>query len=426
MEIVLRRKIMKTVQGTEEEYFKTKFAEVMRNHANSFIQVGYMLRKAQDEGTFRHSEYKTVAEYALKEYGMKKDVVSRYININKRFSEGGYSDRIQEHFENFGYAKLQDMLSLPEEAMDMIPEEVSRQEIQELARETRQENKITDIEVVLEGEKTQTAECNTNLQKVLRQYFETDKEAYLLVHRGFRLFEHEEDLIEAVMDGIAPSGVAVKSVRVQGVGKFILSINGVENKPILLNVRSNEKEECKWSTVIEDIKAICPAKKTAEEEWSDLYGKPFEEEKEKVAPVQQKTEPMEKAMNQPQEKAPETLHDIEETIPEPQPVETPEEPEQIVETEEEEQQLPGQMEVEDYPELIPEKEEVAPVQQPESTESIKPKTEVVRDLSGMKNAANTALSNINVEMGHKAYEAALASAKNLVHCLEVILGEENV
>lgn len=40
-----------------------------------------------------------IAEFAKAEYGLSKDIVSRYIAINDRYSEGGYSDRLQDKYE---------------------------------------------------------------------------------------------------------------------------------------------------------------------------------------------------------------------------------------------------------------------------------------------------------------------------------------
>ena len=42
----------------------------------------------------------------------------------------------------------------------------------------------------------------------------------------------------------------------------------------------------------------------------------------------------------------------------------------------------------------------------------------------MESQARVCLSNLNVEIGAKAWPAALASARHLVHYLSLVVGEE--
>ena len=71
-----------------------------------FVRIGYLLRIAEDTDILRESGYATMEEFAWKEYHIDASQASRFKNINKRFSEGGYSDRLQEKFQGYGVAKL--------------------------------------------------------------------------------------------------------------------------------------------------------------------------------------------------------------------------------------------------------------------------------------------------------------------------------
>lgn len=92
--------------------FKAATDREVQNQAEGFVRLGYLLRRAEDTDILAESGYKTVTEFAKAEYGLTETYVSRYININRRYSEGGYSDRLEARFRGFGMAKLADMLTL--------------------------------------------------------------------------------------------------------------------------------------------------------------------------------------------------------------------------------------------------------------------------------------------------------------------------
>ena len=72
--------------------FKAATDREVQNQAEGFVRLGYLLRRAEDTDILAESGYKTVTEFAKAEYGLTETYVSRYININRRYSEGGYSD----------------------------------------------------------------------------------------------------------------------------------------------------------------------------------------------------------------------------------------------------------------------------------------------------------------------------------------------
>lgn len=144
--------------STIQEYrkFKEALGTELRNQAEGFVRTGYLLKRARDTDILKDSGYASVAEFALAEYGLSKDIVSRYIAINDRYSKDGYSEFLEEKYEGYGVAKLQEMLVLPDTIVEMITPEVSKREIQELKKEIKEEEKITDIEVLLERQETDT------------------------------------------------------------------------------------------------------------------------------------------------------------------------------------------------------------------------------------------------------------------------------
>lgn len=269
--------------------FKEALGTELRNQAEGFVRTGYLLKRARDTDILKDSGYATVAEFALAEFDLTKDIVSRYIAINDRYSKDGYSEYLQERFEGYGVAKLQEMLTLPDSVVELMTPELTKREIQEVKKELKEEEKITDLEVLLEGNVPAQAEM-TMLQKVLHQYFYEQREQYLQLEEVIERKAEGAEAIEKVLDVIAPTGVAIKTVRLQGVGKLMMSIKGKDNPVEVLNTRSGEKEEYTWQQFMETMTSVF-GENAGIAGWEELYEEPFtDQEKEpgkvEVAPVQ--------------------------------------------------------------------------------------------------------------------------------------------
>ena len=218
------------------EQFKQALDTELANQAAGFVRTGYLLKKARDTDILAASGYSTVAEFAKAEYGLSKDIVSRYIAINDRYSEGGYSDRLQDKYEGYGVAKLQDMLTLPIEVVDLISPEMTRKEIAEVKAEVREEEAISPVEVAIEGEDVQQADMDLS-QKAIFQYAKDNPEIFKKLLKWKETGDTEE--LESIL---APSGIAVLASRPQGIGKVFTSFKG-EGQPVdILAVRNNEKQ----------------------------------------------------------------------------------------------------------------------------------------------------------------------------------------
>lgn len=305
--------------------FKTELDNELKKSVESFVRIGYLLKVARDTDILYESGYPNMQEFAKAEYNLSKDQVSRFIAINDKYSVDGYSDCLQEKYEGYGVAKLAEMLTLPEAVEDIIEPEMTRAEIQEIKREVREEQKKTDIEVMLEPKENE--EMN-RLQKFIYQYFKENKQDYIALWK----IDLPAPAIEDLLDILAPSGIAVKTVRVSGVGKLMLSIQGIERDLELVDVRQNEKETHTWSELITTIKDMFADVVYKKEGWQQFYKEQFEE----VAPVQPKKEYI----------SPE-IEEIEEA-----------------------NQIPGQMNVNDYPEIAPESGQTVDNTQTETKENV--------------------------------------------------------
>ena len=289
------------------EQFKQALDTELANQAAGFVRTGYLLKKARDTDILASSGYSTVAEFAKAEYGLSKDIVSRYIAINDRYSEGGYSDRLQDKYEGYGVAKLQDMLTLPIEVVDLISPEMTRKEIAEVKAEVKAEEVISPIEVALEGTDVQQADMEL-CQKAIYKYAKDNPEKFKALVKWTKDGDSEE--LESIL---APSGIAVLASRPQGIGKVFTSFKG-EGQPVdILAVKDNEKQTLSMDEYAAKVREVfAPVA-----DMPDAYEKTFG-----VAPVQPENVP-EKPEN-----VPKKSENVSET-----PKSEPKQPENVEKTE---------------------------------------------------------------------------------------------
>ena len=336
-------------QKTYKEY-KTELDSELQKTAEGFVRIGYLLKVARDTNVLAESGYKTVAEFAQAEYSLDKTQVSRFISINDKFSEDGYSDRLRASYQGFGYAKLTLMLQLPDAVNEVLTPAYSKAEIQSIKDEIDEENKVSDLEVCIEAaehNETQPNEPEDCIGQIV----------YKLGHDEPELFTepHNEALgcsvnMQHFQRILAPAGEKTYSVRIPGVGRIMLMLND-SGECRAVNSRTGEFEEVTWQQLRDAWESLSDFKKctgkTAGERWTELYGEPYPNaEKTEVAPVQHAELGVEEKKEVRKESK---VHKAKVDKPKPQTnVPTP----AMAPPEE---QIPGQTDIEnDFPELVPE------------------------------------------------------------------------
>ena len=306
-------------QKSYQEY-KAELDTELQKTSESFVKIGYLLKVAMETDILKESGYFNVNEFAKQEYDLDPTQVSRFININNRFSEDGNSPYLKEQYRGIGYAKLAIMLQLPESVNEEITPAFSKSEIQAIKDEVDAEKERTDIEVILEGEDKRQQDMDNNLQKALFKLLHDETEVYRNVYEELacRIGEDINEQIRALHEALAPSEESIYSVRIPGIGRLMLSVKGVERDITLTNLRSGEKESYTWQQVLERLKdMICGV--NAEKSWEKIYDEKFpvaeKEVKEEVAPVQEKKKPAQR--KQPKvtkAKEPESVVEQEESV----------------------------------------------------------------------------------------------------------------
>ena len=270
------------------EQLKTELNEELSRTANSFVRIGYLLKLARDN---RHildgSGYSDVNEFAQKEYGLDKTQVSRFIRINDRFSIDGNSTKLLPQYEEYGSTKLSIMLTLPDEINEEISPDMSKSDIQAIKEEYDEENKITDLEVMME-EKPE-GEPDEFIALVVKHLNDEHPEPAEFVKECGELCD-----VDDIKEYYMPDGDKIYNIRIEGQGRFMISCK--ESGITITNMRDpSNKSSITWpeftKAVIEDVShrefAKKPEKPKAESKPKPKKVEKSKPKKETVAPVQQ-------------------------------------------------------------------------------------------------------------------------------------------
>lgn len=132
---------MEYVQMTLGDWMemKQKLKQELLGVKQSFVRIGYALRKIEDQRLYEQDGYKSIAEFAKAEYGLEPSTTSRFMSINKEYSIDGYSEHLRPEYADLGRSQLEEMLRLPDSDRQMIQPETSREDIRNLKRFNREE-----------------------------------------------------------------------------------------------------------------------------------------------------------------------------------------------------------------------------------------------------------------------------------------------
>ena len=261
--------------------FKQTMDAVVEEVEEGFVKIGYLLKVARDTAVLKESGYASVNEFAEREYGLDKSAVSRFIAINDRFAENGYAPRLQEKYRGMGRAKLSIMLMLPEWINEELGPEYSKTDIQAIRAEVAEEEKTTDLEILMEEREAIYDRLENDLQRVLWKLGQDIPELYCKLWKAYMWADNVEQLAKEVMEVMAPAGEGMHSARISGIGRLMLSLKGADRDLVLINVRSGEKQRYGWGDM-EAAFDMLMGSDSAEESWETVYGGEIPE----VAPVQ--------------------------------------------------------------------------------------------------------------------------------------------
>lgn len=240
--------------------------------AQGAVELGYQLKIARDTGVLQESGYSTMGEFAREEYGLRPDQTTRYIQLNDKYSENGYSRRLQEKYTGIGKTILMEMLTLPDIISEEITESFSKEDVRTLNSEIKEENMITDLEVMMEETDQKQEELPSILEKTVYQLGKDYPKVYIELFGAFEI-----DDSQGAAEILAPNEEKIYSLRIPGTGRMLLSLKLSEQEIRLINVRSQEKEDFIWRQLERALRNLMDFTKTAEESWEKQYGEKLPE-----------------------------------------------------------------------------------------------------------------------------------------------------
>lgn len=317
---------MEYVQMTLDDWLAEK--EALRRDLNSaveaFVRIGYRLRKIRDTESYKLDGYKSLSEFAKAEYGIEKSTTSTFIAINEEFSKDGFSLELQDRYKGMGSSLLSEMLKLPEQDRDLITVHTTRAQIRDLKQFNRQENPednpLADVIVeMLRGKK-----------EFLNRYFkdpDADPEdlVYLLNPNGNMTFRK---------------------------GKYMLFFYSLEQGIKYKVFGDSQNHQLSYEEFFQMIREIFPDE--GNRTYESFYGEP----ESPSAPVNTPCGDVSAAGEQVAKEPEEMENDTEVAGSAEQDPPSEEEP-----------QIPGQKEIEDYPEVLPkgyQTEKTVPPAEPET------------------------------------------------------------
>ncbi len=233
---------------TYENYaqYKEQFDACMKATANNFVAIGHLLIVARDTDILKESGYMTMGSFAKSEYGLDESTASRFIAICEKYGNG--SDRLLPEYERHGYAKLAEMLTLPDNISEVITPEMTREEIREIKQEVKEEQAITPLEVSLEErEGSEEEHIETTMIKGYLEYRPAEfKKIFEIVSKDMP----PETIYQGVADVLAPSGMGVLVQRISGLGKFMIKIEGIQNPVTFIDVRQGQNTVIDWEDFV--------------------------------------------------------------------------------------------------------------------------------------------------------------------------------
>lgn len=125
--------------GVNLEEAETFIQANLKSAARSVIAIGYYLKVIRDQEYFRDAGYETIWAYAKDRYGFSMSTASRYMARNDRFSKGGNSPVLDDRYQDFSKAQMQEMLSLDVEQLEEVTPEMTVRQIRELKKPAARE-----------------------------------------------------------------------------------------------------------------------------------------------------------------------------------------------------------------------------------------------------------------------------------------------
>ena len=104
----------------------------LANMQRSFIDIGCQLMQVRDRELYKDGGYESVWDFAEQEFGIHRSTASRWMKMCQKFSVDGSSPVLKDEYKDFGKSQLQEMLYLEDEQLEEVTPGMTVKEIREL------------------------------------------------------------------------------------------------------------------------------------------------------------------------------------------------------------------------------------------------------------------------------------------------------
>ena len=104
----------------------------LANMQRSFIDIGCQLMQVRDRELYKDGGYDSVWAFAEQEFGIQRSTESRWMKMCQKFSVDGCSPVLKDEYKDFGKSQLQEMLYLEDEQLEEVTPGMTVKEIREL------------------------------------------------------------------------------------------------------------------------------------------------------------------------------------------------------------------------------------------------------------------------------------------------------
>lgn len=221
---------------TEWADMKEQFRRELNNVRIAYIRVGYVLRRMDETKAYEAGGYKSVAEFAEKEHGLRPSTTSRWMSINREYSLDGYSMQLDPRYLGMNASQLTEMLGLPMEDRELVTPDTPREDIRELKRLQKM------------------PECPEGFETIVRHFFDANPDVLDHMIDAMDKGAEEKDLIEIV----SPSGN--KAYRKDGAMIFLME------KIVKFKRAGHSPEEVQYAELFAIAKTVAEEKEEEEAE----------------------------------------------------------------------------------------------------------------------------------------------------------------
>ena len=269
---------------------------------------------------FADAGYTNIYDFAERELSLNATAVSRFMAINKKYSVDGYGPELREQFKGYGSSKLSEMLTMSEEDCAVIASDTPVKQIREYKNFLKEEPKENPDQMDF-WEESGEPEKEDGLQALLKDYF-----------------SQEMGVLRRILDDTATPEILQEQMNPTGVHNIryktaFLMLQDMQHG-VMYREFGAQPLKLTWEELLERIRAdLRPEYEAMAQREKERKA----EEKAKKNAAQTVPEPKKEPVATSQTKEPPAAVEKEQGDVEPEP------------------QIPGQMEVEDYPEMMPEK-----------------------------------------------------------------------